>query len=182
MKLPLLLFVFPALALLLTLAAGAARRSKGAPRSGALALKARPLMTEREQAMYWRLKETFPGSVVLAQVAFSALVTSAREHRNRFDRKVADFVLCDPSMKVQVVIELDDASHKGRARQDAAREKLLAKAGYKLLRFANVPDQDDLRAYLNAQMPADDRAASSRRTSSRSAVVKATRSMALDEL
>src|SRR5262249_42962767 len=156
----------------LTLAAVAVRRSKGTRGGGAVGLKARPVMTEREQAMYWRLKETFPGSVVLAQGAFSALVTSAREHRHRFDPKVGDFVLCDPSMKVQVVIELDDASHKGRARRDAAREKLLAKAGYKVLRFANVPDQDDLRAYLNAQMPADDRAASSRKTSSRSAVVK----------
>ena len=184
MKLPLppMLLAFLALAVLLTLAVVALRRSKGARGAGPLALKARPVMTEREQAMYRRLKETFPGSDVLAQVAFPALVTSAREHRGRFDRLVADFVLCDASMKVQVVIELADPERKKRARTDALRTKVLAKAGYKVLRFANVPEPADLRAYQNAQKPADDRAASSRRTSSRSAVVKATRSMALDEL
>jgi len=179
MKLP---FLLALLALVMLLAIVASRLKQSVRQPGSVALKARPVMTDREQAMYWRLKETFPGSVVLAQVAFSALIASAREHRNRFDRKVADFVLCDPSMKVQVVIELDDASHKGRERRDAAREKLLARAGYKLLRFANVPDQDDLRAYLQAQLPTDGRAASSRKTSSRSGGVTATRSMALDEL
>jgi len=180
--LPPVLLAFLALALLLALAVVAVRRSKGARGAGAIALKARPVMSEREQAMYRRLKETCPGSDVLAQVALPALVSSAREHRGRFDRLVADFVLCDASMKVQVVIELADPDRKKRPRADALREKVLARAGYKVLRFANVPDQDDLRAYLNAQMPADDRAASPRRTSSRSAVVKATRSMALDEL
>jgi len=180
--LPSVLFAFVAIAVLLALAVAAFRRSKGAHGGGAIALKARPLMTEREQAMYRRLKETFPGSDVLAQVAFAALVSGAREHRGRFDRLVADFVLCDASMKVQVVIELADPDRKRPSRTEAVRAKVLAKAGYKLLRFANVPDQDDLRAYVNAQMPADDRAASSRRTSSRSAVVKVTRSMALDEL
>jgi very-short-patch-repair endonuclease len=184
MKLPLppVLLAFLSLALLLVLAVVAMRRSKGAGRGGAIALKGRALMNERERAMYQRLKETFPGSVVLGQVAFSALVASTREHRHRFDRLVADFVLCDASMKVQVVIELSDPGNKNRARLDAVRSKVLAKAGYKVLRFANVPGQDDLRAYLNAQMPADDRAASPRRTTSRSAVVKATRSMALDEI
>jgi len=182
MKLPFLPVLVALLALVMLLAVVAARLKRSGRQSGSVVLKPRSVMTDREQAMYWRLKETFPGSVVLAQVAFSALIASAREHRNRFDRKVADFVLCDPSMKVQVVIELDDASHKGRERRDAAREKLLARAGYKLLRFANVPDQDDLRAYLQAQLPTDGRAASSRMTSSRSGGVKATRSMALDEL
>jgi len=184
MKLPLppVLSAILAAALILVLAAVAVRRAKGAARGGAAALQARAVMNERELAMYQRLRETFPGSVVLAQVALSTLVTSAREHRHRFDRLVADFVVCDAAMKVLVVIELADVANKPRARADALRAKLLAKAGYKVLRLANVPGQDDLRAYLNAQMPADDRAASPRRTSSRSAVVKATRSMALDEI
>ena len=174
-----LLPLLPVLLVLLALAAIAAQRLKGAGnRRGPVTFKARPLMTPREQALYWRLKETFPGSVVLAQVAFSALVTSEPRHRNYFDRKVADFVLCDPAMKVQVVIELDDASHKGRERADAAREKILARAGYKLLRFANVPDQDDLKAYIKAQMPEDTRGTSSR-VSTRDGA-RATRSMALE--
>ena len=137
-------------------------------------------MTARDQAMYGRLRETFPTSIVLAQVAFSALVTSESRHRNYFDRKVADFVLCDPSLKVQFVIELDDASHKGRERADAAREKILTRAGYKLLRFANVPGQDDLKAYIRAQVPEETRGTSSR-VSTKDGGLRATRSMALQD-
>ncbi len=110
-------------------------------------------MTKREQAMYWRLRQTFPDSVVLAQVAFSALITSEFKHRNMYDRKTADFVLCDPSLQVLAVIELDDASHKGREAKDAARAALLTSAGYTLLRFANVPDAAELRAQLPAKPP-----------------------------
>jgi hypothetical protein len=83
MKLP---FLLALLALVMLLAIVASRLKQSVRQPGSVALKARPVMTDREQAMYWRLKETFPGSVVLAQVAFSALITSAREHRNRFER------------------------------------------------------------------------------------------------
>jgi very-short-patch-repair endonuclease len=107
-------------------------------------------MSKREQAMYWRLKETFPEWVVLAQVAFAAFITSPFKHRNRYDRKIADFVLCDPSMRIQGVFELDDASHEGRGASDAARQALLTTAGYKVLRFANVPNQDELKARVDA--------------------------------
>lgn len=174
------LLLLPVLLVLLALAAVAAVRLKGEGRRGRVDFKAKALMSAREQAMYWRLKETFPTSVVLAQVAFSALVTSEFRHRNLFDRKVADFVLCDPSLKAQFVIELDDASHKGRERRDAAREKILTRAGYKLLRLANVPDQDDLKAYIKAQLPEETRGASAR-VSTRGSAMKATRSMALQE-
>ncbi len=155
------MLLVPVLLMLLALAAIAAQRLKRDARRGAIVMRPKPLLTDREQAMFWRLKQTFPESVVLAQVAFSALITSEFEHRNLFDRKIADFVLCDPSMKAQVVIELDDASHKGRSRRDAAREKLLTSAGYRVLRFANVPDQDDLRAYIHAQWMPEGRGDSS---------------------
>jgi very-short-patch-repair endonuclease len=113
----------------------------------------RRVMTDREQGMYWRLAETFPEHVVLAQVAFSALITSAREHRNRFDRKVADFVVCDKAMQVLAVVELDDASHKGREAADAKRAALLETAGYRVVRFPRTPDIDELRAAIELPAP-----------------------------
>ncbi len=125
--------------------------------NGPVPTKAKLVLSKNEQAMYWRLRETFPDLVVLAQVAFSALITSVREHRNRYDRKVADFVLCDRSMKVVAVIELDDSSHANRGAQDAARSALLDTAGYRVLRFPRVPDVDALRAAVrpldSASMP-----------------------------
>lgn len=103
-------------------------------------------LTKNEQPMFFRLVEAFPEQVVLAQVAFSALLqTKEAATRNKFDRKVADFVLCTKAFEVLAIIELDDSSHKGREAQDAARDLLLTNAGYTVLRYKLVPDVDKVR-------------------------------------
>lgn len=109
--------------------------------------KRKRLMTEREQAMHNRLTQALPDLVVLAQVSFGALLTAqAYAVRNTFDRKIADFVVCDRAFQVLAVIELDDASHKDKAEKDNARDALLTSAGYRVLRYANIPDIDRVRA------------------------------------
>lgn len=106
----------------------------------------RQLLSEREQAMHNRLSHALPDFVVLAQVSFSALLTArAYAARNTFDRKIADFVVCDKAFQVLAVIELDDASHKGKAEKDAARDAMLVSAGYRVLRYSNIPDIDRVR-------------------------------------
>ncbi|MGK5027952.1 DUF2726 domain-containing protein [Janthinobacterium sp. MDT1-19] len=112
-----------------------------------LKLQRKPVMTAREQQMYHLLQTALPECTVLAQVAFSALMTAKGwANRNRFDRKVADFVLCSKQLNVLVVIELDDSSHAGRERQDRERDAMLRLAGYVTLRYANFPTQQALRA------------------------------------
>lgn len=103
-------------------------------------------LTEREQAMHNRLTQSLPELAVLAQVSFSALLT-ARKYavRNTFDRKVADFVVCDKAFQVLAIVELDDSSHKKREQQDASRDTLLTDAGYRVLRYANVPNIERLK-------------------------------------
>ena len=96
--------------------------------------------------MFARLCETFqqPDFFVLTQVAFSALITNTggnRAIRNTFDRKFADFVLCDKTMTVVGVIELDDDTHKGREAEDKARENLLTQVGYVVVRYPQVPEK-----------------------------------------
>jgi very-short-patch-repair endonuclease len=54
--------------------------------------------------------------------------------------------VCNKAFQVLAVIELDDASHKGRQDKDAARSALLEGAGYRVIRYANVPDIDKVRA------------------------------------
>ena len=111
-----------------------------------LQLHRKPVMTAREQQMYHLLQTALPECTVLAQVALSALVTAqGRANRNRFDRKVADFVLCSQQLNVIAVIELDDRSHAGRERQDRERDVMLRLAGYVTLRYANFPTQQALR-------------------------------------
>lgn len=106
----------------------------------------RQLLTERERAMHHRLVHALPDFVILAQVSFGALLTArAQAARNTFDRKTADFVVCDKAFQVLAVIELDDASHKDKAAKDSARDTLLTDAGYRVLRYSNVPDLDRVR-------------------------------------
>lgn len=110
-------------------------------RKSAFTAKAKKPLTKYEQPMYFRLVESFPELVVLAQVSFSALMSSnTTSSRNRFDRKTADFVLCTKSFDVVAVIELDDASHNGKTKSDSDRDALLKGVGYHVLRFKKTPD------------------------------------------
>jgi len=116
-------------------------------------VKRKAPLTKREQAMFFRLADTFPELVVLSQVSFSALISGKTNAvRNRFNRKYADFVLCTKAFEVVAVMELDDASHNGREAQDKVRDLLLTMAGHKVIRFKQVPNADEL---LKALTPKD---------------------------
>lgn len=120
-------------------------RSRNAVRQGTFTK--RPIATANEQMMYWRLLSAFPDPeyVVLTQVSFGALLTAkGGAIRYSFSQKIADFVLLDKSFKVLSVIELDDSSHRGREGRDASRDAMLAKAGYKILRYKNIPQPEKL--------------------------------------
>ena len=96
--------------------------------------------------MYARLISAFPQHHVLAQVAFSALITSQNyKIRNQFNRKVTDFVLLDKNCNVVAVIELDDPSHIGKEQEDAARDAMLQEAGYRVLRYTSIPSVSALQ-------------------------------------
>ena len=90
------------------------------------------IITAYECRMYVRLKEAFPQYHVLAQVAFSALITSHNlKIRNQFNRKVTDFVLLNESLQVLVIIELDDPTHLYKVEEDKFRDHMLHEAGYR---------------------------------------------------
>ena len=42
------------------------------------------------------------------------------------------------------MIELDDSSHKGKEAADKQRDEMLTSAGYKVLRYPQIPDRDKL--------------------------------------
>jgi len=141
MKPTLILIVIAAIALLLLLA-----KAKPRSRKASGELSARQPLTPREQAMFYRLQSALPEHVILAQVAFSSLVTTRdRPTRSTFDRKVCDFVVCSKAFQVIAVVEIDDASHRGREGADAKRDALLEGAGYRVVRFAQVPDVAEVR-------------------------------------
>ena len=113
---------------------------------------AHQVTTANEQKMFWRLVEYFPQPefVVLAQVSFGALLYAKDgATRNSFSQKIADFVLLDKTFKVLAVIELDDSSHKGKEDQDAKRDAMLTKAGYRILRYSQTPNSNRLLNDIN---------------------------------
>lgn len=111
----------------------------------------RPL-TEREQVLYWRLRKVLPGQMILAQVAISRILrvdqgNDARAWLNRVNRMTVDFLVCLPDASIVAAIELDDASYLAvdRITADAKKEKALASAHVKLLRYRELPSEDEIR-------------------------------------
>ena len=147
------------LVLAVALSVGAAMvQSRSWRRRASGDIKPKKLLTEREQPMFFRLQQAFPDHVVLSQVAFSALLTAKDlPTRQRFNRKVADFVLATKAFEVLAVIELNDASHRGREVHDSKRDAMLEQAGYRVLRFKHVPNVVDVQ---QAVRPVDQAAAS----------------------
>jgi hypothetical protein len=109
-------------------------------------LRARPKkpLTTLEQEMYWRLVEAFPGMVVLAQVALSALIATPRKDRSRYHHKVVDFAILDRAFQVLALVEVDDASQASRHTVGEPVRELLELAGYRVFEFSEVPPVDEL--------------------------------------
>jgi very-short-patch-repair endonuclease len=105
-------------------------------------IRRKPLLTPNETEFFHRLQRALPAYHVFPQVPFAALLTVDRELsgkarwsiRNRFDRKIADFVVCERlSLKVIAIIELDDRTHDAKA--DRQRDAITKAAGYQTFRF-----------------------------------------------
>lgn len=110
------------------------------PQSNPRNIYPKQVITHFESKMFKRLEHAFPEHHLLAQVAFSALIThDDMKIRNRFNRKVTDFVLLDQAYNVVVIIELDDPSHIGKEIEDAERDSMLHAAGYRVLRYTSIP-------------------------------------------
>jgi very-short-patch-repair endonuclease len=111
----------------------------------------RPL-SDREQVLYWRLRQVMHDQIVLSQVGMSRILRVQKGHDvrawlNRINRMTVDFLVCLPDATIVAAIELDDASHdvEDRVRADAKKAKALESAGIKLLRFRDLPSEQELR-------------------------------------
>jgi very-short-patch-repair endonuclease len=113
-------------------------------------ITAKPLMTANEIEFFQRLQRALPAYQVFPQVSFAAILTddgklSSKARwsvRARFDRKIADFVICERGgFKVVALIELDDRTHK--ANSDRQRDTITNAAGYKTFRFQSKQKPSD---------------------------------------
>ena len=117
-------------------------------RGGIGRIQARPLMTAREVEFWRHLIVAASPLHVAPQVAMGALLKvsgaadrgRARATRNRFDRKMVDFVLLDDDGVVRLLVELDDRTHS--AVKDRERDAMTAQAGYMTYRVNGVEARD----------------------------------------
>jgi very-short-patch-repair endonuclease len=114
-------------------------------------------LTDPEQVLYHRLMKVLPDHMVLAQVQLSRLLGVKRGEsfatwHNRINQKSVDFVVCRRDSSVIAVVELDDSTHNRPSRQnaDAQKDKALASAGVKVVRWAvtSLPDEAAIREIL----------------------------------
>lgn len=117
----------------------------------------RPL-SRVEQVLYYRLVQTLPDHVVLAQVPLTQFLRvrkgrTWREWHDRISRKSIDFLVCDRDFTVVAGIELDDASHDSanRSRADVMKGRALAAARIPLVRWRTtaLPDAATIRSVVD---------------------------------
>jgi Protein of unknown function (DUF2726) len=106
-----------------------------------------------ELTLYRQLVELFGDRYyIFPQVPYSRLVEvkkgEDKRHRNRFDKKIADFVLCDKERAVaQLVIELDGSSHKREKTKvrDALVDRMLTSIGLPILHLPVGASSEEVR-------------------------------------
>lgn len=106
-----------------------------------LPVRAKALLTQRELQAFHHLQALLPHLHIAPQVAMGAIVeqeprldrSDAFKVRNRFDRKIVDFVAFEPiTGKIAFLIEIDDSSHN--TARDAERDAITESAGYITIR------------------------------------------------
>lgn len=122
-------------------------------------IRRKPLLTNNEMEFFHRLQRALPSYHVFPQMPFAALLTvdsklsrkSRWSIRSRFDRKIADFIVCERfSLKVIAIIELDDRTHNAEA--DRQRDAITEAAGYQTFRFQSKkkPSEAEIAALFHA--------------------------------
>ncbi|OOE41409.1 hypothetical protein BZG00_00040 [Salinivibrio kushneri] len=78
------------------------------------------LATRNEQKLYFALQNALPSDYVIhSQVSLMALVKPVNfRHNSRTWAKRMDFVITDKTTRILAVIELDDATHQWKKRQE----------------------------------------------------------------
>lgn len=110
------------------------------------ALKQRAIFNINQQLTYTRLTGILPKSTVLAHVSFDALLTTKYSRtRYKYRNMVADFVLLDEHHQVTAIIALDDPLALKHLKNAQYQDALLAMAGYRVIRYEDVPEYYQLR-------------------------------------
>ena len=121
----------------------------------------RRIMTDREQALYHRLREALPDCLVFTQVPLSQVLAVKYRTKNaqvwlkKLSQKSVDFVVCQADSSVLAVIDFDDKSNSSGKHvvRDADTKKALRDARIKLIRARAVPSVATVCKVFGRQSP-----------------------------
>ena len=117
---------------------------------------------QAETLLYYLLKTGLPGYEVFAYVSLASVISASGSGHEREQqlRRLAqyrlDFVVCDKSMRIIAVVELDSAVAAMGAGEQQFKADCLKRAGIRLVRVnpAALPKRDQIRALVGGQAPA----------------------------
>lgn len=110
------------------------------------ALRQRAVFNAQEHLTFTRLKEILPEANVLAHVSFDALLTTKFPRtRRKYEKLFADFVVLDKDCRVMAIISLGDMLLGKRSQAALQQDTLLESAGYRLIRYPDIPEYKQLR-------------------------------------
>lgn len=107
-------------------------------------VRRKPLLTDNELEFFNRLTRALPRYYIFPQVSLGAVLDADPNLtpkqrwiiRSHFDRKIADFIICEPrTLKVLAIVELDDRTHDPR--RDRERDAITQAAGIRTLRYSS---------------------------------------------
>lgn len=129
--------------------------------SAALPAAAQRFLGQAESLLYYLLKSGLPDFEVFAGVSLARVVGASGEGREREQqlRRLAqyqlDFVICDKSMQVVAVVEVESAAGAGPAGDQRFKSDLLKQAGIRLVRInpAALPQRGQIRTLIDGASP-----------------------------
>ncbi|MEE7624673.1 DUF2726 domain-containing protein [Methylobacter sp. Wu8] len=126
---------------------------------------AKKVLTQPEQILYFRLIQSLPEHIILAQVQLSQILGVKKGHNyqawlNRINRMSIDFVVCKKDSSIVAIIELDDATHSlnHRKKADTKKDKALTAANVRIIRWQakTMPDNEAIKSQILCPSPPKD--------------------------
>ena len=117
---------------------------------------------QAETLLYYLLKTGLPGYEVFANVSLASVIgaSGSGHEREQQLRRLAqyrlDFVVCDKSMRILAVVEMDSAVAAVGAGEQQFKADCLKRAGIRLVRVnpAALPKREQIRALVGGPAPA----------------------------
>lgn len=150
-------------------AAAPASESSASAKAPAAAPATPPAATQRflgqaESLLYYLLKAGLPGFEVFAGVSLARVVGAAGDGRDReqqlrrFSQYQLDFVICDKSMRVVAVVDVESAAGAETAGDLRFKSDILRQAGIRVVRVnpAALPRREQIRVLISGEPPQKD--------------------------